>query len=403
MSPRIHALLIALAAGAGLGVAEAAVYDVQIEPSAGDTYALARFRLRVDDAPVRGVYFFVDPYLADSRPSVDDPALRDLAARESFALLGAQLDSSHMETGIGTAVLRALAIFTDLSGHPELAHAALFLDGWSWGGQFSYHFTLWRPDRVIGFITQKGGYHSTEPAGDAIIVPGFLVIGENDLPYRLENLTGIFLAHRPLGARWILAKQPGAAHERVTDRTLLDGFVHDVSLRRLPAVIPPDAPVPLAVIEESASWLGDLTTARIGAFTCFDAAGDSASWCVTRAVAEAWQGFVSAGAVTDTCACTTAAPPRPPVCTLAPAHPNPANPAAILAFTLATAGTAYLTVHDLAGRHIATLASGRQEAGPHAVRWDGSDAHGRCVPSGIYLVRLEAGNVVRTRTITVVR
>ena len=71
-----------------------------------------------------------------------------------------------------------------------------FINGYSWGGQFGYHFTKWLPERVVGFITQKGGYHDTTNAGDAIEVPGLMLIGENDLPYRIENLTEIFLNHQ---------------------------------------------------------------------------------------------------------------------------------------------------------------------------------------------------------------
>lgn len=384
--------------------AGAAVYDYEAVPGPDESFALALFRIRVPDVQVRGVYFYVDPYLADSRTCVDDPQLQALAATESFALLGALLDSSHMETGVGAAVLRALSAFADAAGHPELTHAAIFFDGWSWGGQFAYHFTLWQPDRVIGFITQKGGYHSRQPAEDAIFVPGYLIIGADDLPYRIANLTDIFTQHRLLGARWLLAMQPDAAHERVTDRQLLDGFVHDVSARRLPQVIPPDGPVPLAVIPESSSWLGERATARIGAYACFDGAVDSASWCVTRDVAVAWQDFVSAGAVTDSIPCDASAvldSPLSPV--LLPPRPNPGNPNVTLIFELRKPGLARLDVLDLAGHLVHTLAHRELSVGTHTVRWDGTDGHGRPVASGTYLVRLASADTERICSLTLVR
>ena len=224
-------------------------------PLPGDSYGVADFRLYVPDGvtTVRGVYAHLDPYLADSRGIVEDPALRALCEGSSFALLGAVLDSRHMDTGHRRCrATRRSRDFADSSGHPELAWSPLFFDGWSWGGQFAYHFTVWRPDRVLGFVTQKGGLHDTGPAGDAILVPGSLIVGELDAPYRIANLTGIFLAHRPLGARWCLA---GAARRRprARDRTGPCSTTSSApsSRGRLPAEIPPDGPVALRTIPET--------------------------------------------------------------------------------------------------------------------------------------------------------
>ena len=383
----------------------AAVHDVSAPPLPGDTYGVADFRLYVPDGvtAVRGVYAHLDPYLADSRGIVQDPALRALCEESSFALLGALLDSRHMDTGIGNAVLRALAALADASGHPELAWSPLFFDGWSWGGQFAYHFTVWRPDRVLGFITQKGGLHDTGPAGAAIQVPGYLIVGENDAPYRIANLTGIFLAHRPLGARWSLAMQPDAAHERVTDRALLDGFFHAVVARRLPAEIPPDGPVVLQDIPQDAGWLGERATARIGAHACFGAPADTACWFPARGVAFGWQDFVSGGAVADTFACVpTGVAEAPPQPRLGPNRPNPFNPATTIDVVLPVAGDIELEVFDAAGRRLTTLAAGQFAAGRHAFRWNGIDARGRRLPSGLYLCRLRCGAATESRAMTLV-
>ena len=42
-------------------------------------------------------------------------------------------------------------------------------------------------------------------------------IGENDFQYRIDNLTNIFLNHRPLGAKWVLAIDKNAVHDQITD------------------------------------------------------------------------------------------------------------------------------------------------------------------------------------------
>ncbi|MGH7491238.1 MAG: S8 family serine peptidase [bacterium] len=49
-----------------------------------------------------------------------------------------------------------------------------------------------------------------------------------------------------------------------------------------------------------------------------------------------------------------------------------------------------ITIYDLLGRRVATLADGRKLAGTHALRWDGRDDLGRAVANGIYFYRLKA-------------
>lgn len=88
---------------------------------------------------------------------------------------------------------------------------------------------------------------------------------------------------------------------------------------------------------------------------------------------------------------------------LHPASPNPANPRALVSFTLATPGDVSLTVHDLAGRRVAVLAEGPFTAGDHAARWDGRDAAGAAVSSGLYCVRLAAAGRVASQKLMLVR
>ena len=84
---------------------------------------------------------------------------------------------------------------------------------------------------------------------------------------------------------------------------------------------------------------------------------------------------------------------------LASAVPNPFTGEALIAFTLPTRGHASLEVFDLLGRKVRVIASGELDAGPHAVRWDGSDGVGRKLPAGVYVVRLAASGAVLTRRV----
>jgi hypothetical protein len=85
--------------------------------------------------------------------------------------------------------------------------------------------------------------------------------------------------------------------------------------------------------------------------------------------------------------------------TIGAAKPNPFRDQVEVRFALPTRGPMRLSVHDVAGRTVAILAEGEQEAGPHTARWDGLDRRRVGVASGVYLVRLEFAEQVRSARI----
>ncbi|MBN1479358.1 T9SS C-terminal target domain-containing protein [candidate division KSB1 bacterium] len=97
------------------------------------------------------------------------------------------------------------------------------------------------------------------------------------------------------------------------------------------------------------------------------------------------------------------ATPMPSSISLQQNYPNPFNPSTTISFTLPSPSEMTLIVFDMHGTRIKTLMHGRQSAGSHAITWDGSDQNGASVASGIYVVRLKAGDFVRTRRMTLVR
>ncbi|MBD3258721.1 DUF4397 domain-containing protein [candidate division GN15 bacterium] len=78
-------------------------------------------------------------------------------------------------------------------------------------------------------------------------------------------------------------------------------------------------------------------------------------------------------------------------------YPNPFNPSTNISFTLPSAGQAKIEVFNILGRHIATPFEGVAEAGENTVIWDGTDASGQPVASGVYLYRLSADTYVESR------
>ncbi len=77
-------------------------------------------------------------------------------------------------------------------------------------------------------------------------------------------------------------------------------------------------------------------------------------------------------------------------------RPNPFTNRTRITFALERAGTVALEVFDAAGRRVTTLAKGARDAGTHSVEWNGDDASGRAAAPGVYFVRLESEDAVRT-------
>ena len=79
-------------------------------------------------------------------------------------------------------------------------------------------------------------------------------------------------------------------------------------------------------------------------------------------------------------------------------YPNPVRDRATVAFAVAEPGPVRLTVHDVLGRRVRTLAEGPLAAGEHSATFDAAGLR-----SGIYLMVLEAGGQRATRKVMIVR
>lgn len=81
---------------------------------------------------------------------------------------------------------------------------------------------------------------------------------------------------------------------------------------------------------------------------------------------------------------------------LAQNQPNPARGITTMAFTLPEKGTATITVYDLAGRLVATVADGQFDAGRNAVAVPLTN-----MSPGVYIYRLDAAGMTATRKMVV--
>ncbi|MFQ5473827.1 MAG: FlgD immunoglobulin-like domain containing protein, partial [Dehalococcoidia bacterium] len=91
----------------------------------------------------------------------------------------------------------------------------------------------------------------------------------------------------------------------------------------------------------------------------------------------------------------------PQVFALHQSAPNPGSSGCRISFDLPVQSDVSLKIFDAAGRQVVTLEDRVFEPGSHSISWDGLDASGVAVPSGVYFYRLEAGTFVDSRKILI--
>ena len=94
---------------------------------------------------------------------------------------------------------------------------------------------------------------------------------------------------------------------------------------------------------------------------------------------------------------------RPSSFSLEQNYPNPFNSETVIRFELPDEHDTELTVYSILGQELVNLLVGTMQAGVHELRWDGKDASGVEISSGLYLYRLQAGKQTQTRKMLILR
>ena len=85
-------------------------------------------------------------------------------------------------------------------------------------------------------------------------------------------------------------------------------------------------------------------------------------------------------------------------------YPNPFNPSVTIEYALPQATTQVsIQIYDITGRLINKLVDGEKTAGWHSAVWHGNNAIGKQASSGLYLVRVIAGDGVKLTKVMLVR
>lgn len=84
-------------------------------------------------------------------------------------------------------------------------------------------------------------------------------------------------------------------------------------------------------------------------------------------------------------------------------HPNPFNPSTTIEFQLESRSPVTITVYNVMGEQVKVLLDEVMPRGPHSVDWDATDSQGEAVSTGVYLYRIEAGDLTESRKMVLLK
>ncbi len=93
----------------------------------------------------------------------------------------------------------------------------------------------------------------------------------------------------------------------------------------------------------------------------------------------------------------------PETITLEANYPNPFNPTTIIRYGVNEPTQVKLSVYNMLGQEVRTLVNAFQPEGFNSVVWDATNNSGQAVSAGVYLYKLEAGDIVKTMRMTLTK
>ncbi len=88
-------------------------------------------------------------------------------------------------------------------------------------------------------------------------------------------------------------------------------------------------------------------------------------------------------------------------------YPNPFNPETVIPYTLSAENGEQLfvriNVFNIFGQKVVNLFEGYKASGNYEIRWNGKNAGGMNLPTGVYYLHIQAGNFVKTQKMMLLR
>jgi len=84
-------------------------------------------------------------------------------------------------------------------------------------------------------------------------------------------------------------------------------------------------------------------------------------------------------------------------------YPNPFNPSTKIRYTLDSEAQVRVEIFNLLGRRVRTLWNASQAPGQYELAWNAEGDDGKKLSSGVYFLRIMAGDQTRTGKMTLLR
>jgi hypothetical protein len=84
-------------------------------------------------------------------------------------------------------------------------------------------------------------------------------------------------------------------------------------------------------------------------------------------------------------------------------YPNPFNPMTTIEYSLPERAQVTIEIFNVLGQRVRTLVNDTKSSGSYRIEWNGSDDAGRPVSTGVYLYRFQAGDVVQTKKMLLIK
>jgi len=85
------------------------------------------------------------------------------------------------------------------------------------------------------------------------------------------------------------------------------------------------------------------------------------------------------------------------------AYPNPFNPTVSISYGLPIKSDVRILIHDLSGRKITEYNQYSKTSGWHEFIWDATDGDGNGIGSGVYLLTIQASDMVKKQKLTFIK
>ncbi|MBT4783959.1 MAG: T9SS type A sorting domain-containing protein [Candidatus Marinimicrobia bacterium] len=89
--------------------------------------------------------------------------------------------------------------------------------------------------------------------------------------------------------------------------------------------------------------------------------------------------------------------------TLGQNYPNPFNPETNIPFTIAMPSYVQISIYNLLGQKVVSLESRWFDMGQYNVRWNGKDAQGNQLSTGVYIYSLESPEFRKAKKLILVK